>query len=214
MYKHIIFDFDGTIADSAAAILTIYNEMAAQYRFKPVTEEEYKKLSKLTLQERFKALDVPFYRFMLFRKISKEFKRKYNEHIAAIPFCNGMQEVLSQLLQSGIKLSVITSNAANNVADFLQPHGIHTLHEIRSSNGLFGKHKTIQSYLKENQLRPEDVVYVGDELRDIVASHKCGIKVVGVTWGLDPKELLISGKPSYLIDQPNELLRLIESTSS
>ncbi|KQO18272.1 HAD hydrolase-like protein [Paenibacillus sp. Leaf72] len=213
MYKHVIFDFDGTIADSAAAVFTIYNEMAAQYRFKPVTEEEYKKLSQLSLQERFKALDVPFYRFMLFRKISKEFKRKYNEHVASIPFCDGMQDVLSHLLQSGIKLSVITSNAANNVADFLQPRGIHTLHDIRSSSGLFGKHKTIQTYLKQNRLRPDDVIYVGDELRDIVASHKCGIKVIGVTWGLDPKELLESGKPSFLIDQPQELLRLIESTS-
>ena len=71
MYKHIIFDFDGTIADSAAAILTIYNEMAVQYRFKPITEEEYKKLSKLTLQERFKALDVPFIGLCCFAKSAR-----------------------------------------------------------------------------------------------------------------------------------------------
>ena len=209
MYKHIVFDFDGTIVDSIHVIITIYNELALKYNFKQVSQEDYKLLNNLSTRERFKALHVPFYRLILLRKLNKEFKDKYNDYIDALVFLKGMKEVLEILLKKGLKISIITSNSSSNVMAFLKHQGMHSLHEVRSSNGLFGKHQTLKKYMKENQLDRREVIYIGDEHRDVIACKKCKIDVIGVTWGLDTKNLLSSAGPTYLIEQPHEIINVV-----
>lgn len=209
MYKHIIFDFDGTIVDSSHAIVAVYNELAAEYRFKQVSRDEFKLLNNLSLKERFKALNIPMYRFLLIRKISKQFKIRYHKYLHSIQFIDGMKEVLEALLQKGFKVSVITSNSAANATEFLSRHGIHSLHDVQTSKGLFGKHQTIRKYMKDNVLNSRDVVYIGDEQRDVIACKKNKIDSIGVTWGIDTKDLLSSVEPRYMIEQPNEIIHIV-----
>ncbi|MGO4183459.1 HAD-IA family hydrolase [Paenibacillus sp. MCAF9] len=205
MYKHIIFDFDGTLVDSTSEIMMVYNELAVKYNFKKVNHEEYKLLNHLSLKERFKALNVPMYKFLLIRKIGKEFKERYKQHLNSILFIDQMREVVNALQNKGYKIAIITSNSAANVSDFLHTQNFKRIHEVRSSNGLFGKHQTLKKYLKDNHLNREDVIYIGDETRDIIACKKCEIDVIAVSWGLDTKESLLGEDPNYLVDQPHEI---------
>jgi phosphoglycolate phosphatase len=209
MYKQILFDFDGTLVDSTSVIMMIYNELANKYNFKKVNQEEYKLLNNLSLRERFKALNVPMYRFLLIRKISKEFKERYRQYINSIHFFDEMKEAVDLLQSKGYTISVITSNSATNVTEFLDFQGFKGFHDVRSSNGLFGKHQTIKKYMKENRLNSKDVIYIGDELRDVVACKKCNIDVIAVSWGLDTKEMLLAEKPTYLVERPQEIIEVI-----
>lgn len=209
VYKHIIFDFDGTLVDSTAVIMMMYNELAKKYNFTKVTEEEYKLLNNLPLKERFKALNVPIYKLLLLGKVGMDFKQGYRQHINSIHPIEEMKEVLEFLQRKGYVISVITSNSATNVTEFLDFQGLKGFHEIRSSNGLFGKHKTIMKYMKENGLKREDVIYIGDEQRDIAACRKCNIDIVAVSWGLDTKEVLLAAKPNYFVEQPREIIEIL-----
>ncbi len=65
--------------------------------------------------------------------------------------------------------------------------------------------------MRKKQLTPEEIIYVGDETRDIDASKKINIKVIAVSWGFNSGEALSRHKPDFLIHQPSEL---IEVTSS
>src|SRR5690606_18618015 len=103
-----------------------------------------------------------------------------------------------------------TSNSSSNVIEFFRIHNIQNIHEIRSSNGLFGKHHTIKKYMKKYRLNREDVLYIGDETRDIIASKKCHIDVMAVTWGLDTKDNLLALKPNILVEQPWELVQFLD----
>jgi len=79
---------------------------------------------------------------------------------------------------------------------------------IYSDGSLFGKGKILKRVLKKYEFFKRNVVYVGDEVRDIDAAREAGIKIVSVSWGFNSKEVLGSNKPNYIVDTPAELLGL------
>ena len=64
--------------------------------------------------------------------------------------------------------------------------------------------------LREKKFDKKDVLYVGDETRDITAAKKAKIKVVAVTWGFSSRKGLEKYKPDFLIDKPEELLEVVK----
>jgi phosphoglycolate phosphatase-like HAD superfamily hydrolase len=65
--------------------------------------------------------------------------------------------------------------------------------------------------MKINNLSSEEVIYVGDETRDIEASKKINIKVIAVSWGFNSGEVLAKHNPDFLIHKPSELIEVLRS---
>lgn len=66
-----------------------------------------------------------------------------------------------------------------------------------NSTNIMGKEKTIKKLLTSHKLNPHEVIYVGDEIRDIKACRKIGIKIICVDWGYDAIEMLKINQPDY-----------------
>jgi phosphoglycolate phosphatase len=199
--KVIIFDFDGTIADTVDALVTIANRLAIEFGYVQITPEEFAILRSFT--SRISILKIPF----LVKKVKSELKNKIPE-LKAI---NGIQEALTELKQQGNRLGIITSNSQDNVTEFLKINNLDSLFEfIYSGVTIFGKTTIINNVLRQKQLKPQEVIYVGDETRDIEASKKANIKVVAVTWGFNSPEVLAKQNPNFLINHPRELLEVIK----
>ena len=66
----------------------------------------------------------------------------------------------------------------------------------------------IKHLLKEKNFSNGDMVYVGDEVRDIKAAKKARVRVIAVTWGLNSRKILEKEHPDYLVDRPQELLKI------
>ncbi|PLZ31389.1 carotenoid oxygenase, partial [Fischerella thermalis WC542] len=148
---------------------------------------------------------IPF----LVKKIKGELKSKIPE-LKPIP---GMKEALINLKNAGHRLGIITSNSKDNVTEFLRINELDNLFEfIYSGITIFGKTTIINNLLKQKQLKPEEVIYVGDETRDIEASKKANIKVVAVSWGFNSPEVLAKQNPNYLIHHPSELLDVVNNS--
>ncbi|MBD6616599.1 HAD-IA family hydrolase [Komarekiella sp. 'clone 1'] len=207
--KVIIFDFDGTIADTVDALVSIANRLAVDFGYKQITPEQLSFLKNLTSREIIKysgvsLLKIPF----LVKKVKAELKNKIPE-LKPIP---GIQEALIELQTEGYKLGIITSNSQDNVIQFLTINNLdHLFDFIYSGITIFGKTTIINNVLRQKQLKPQEVIYVGDETRDIEASKKANIQVIAVTWGFNSLEVLAKQKPNFLIRQPRELLEVIKS---
>ena len=80
---------------------------------------------------------------------------------------------------------------------------------IYSGTILFGKSKAINKFLKQENIKPEAVIYVGDEIRDIEAARRSEIKVIAVSWGFNSEQVLAELHPDYLIQNPAELIDAI-----
>ena len=62
--------------------------------------------------------------------------------------------------------------------------------------------------MKRNNLKRKDCIYVGDEARDIQAARLAVIKIASVTWGFNDIQLLRKNRPTYIVEEPAQLLNL------
>ncbi|RYD47438.1 MAG: carotenoid oxygenase, partial [Verrucomicrobiaceae bacterium] len=83
---------------------------------------------------------------------------------------------------------------------------------ISSTSRLTGKSAHLRAIRKTFSLHAEEMLYVGDEIRDIKASKKAGIDMAAVTWGFNSSESLTAESPAHLINSPAELLKLVPAS--
>ncbi|NCO76125.1 MAG: HAD-IA family hydrolase [Cyanobacteria bacterium] len=206
--KLFIFDFDGTLADSRMTLVKIANELAEEFGYDPVTEDEIIRLSNLSSRDVFLQSPIPPYKIpFLLRRVKKEL----NQHVANLKPFGGINEALSNLKHQGFNLGIVTSNMENNVLEFLKNNKLeHYFDFVYSANTIFGKNRTINKLIKKHKLLIDKIVYVGDETRDIEAAKKSKIKVIAVTWGFNSAHVLNQYKPDFLIHQPQQLSEIFK----
>ena len=208
MTKVIIFDFDGTLADTIDILLSITNRLSAEFGFKSATKEELAQLRNLTSWQILKYSGISIFKFpLLIRKLKAELRSE----IPTIQLFSGIKEVLLELKKLGFQLGIITSNSRENVLASLENNNLQDTFTFIYSSSTFGKHKVINRWLKREHINPEQVVYVGDEVRDIDAAKKTGIKIISVGWGFNSQEALAAHNPDFLIERPQELIEIMSN---
>lgn len=205
MIKYVIFDFDGTIADSKNAFISAWNHLAEKHSFQPLKHEELESLKKMTITQRSKLLNFPMYKLPI---VMPEFYTLYRQSIREVTLFEGIKELLTVLNEKGYQTAIISSNSVENIKEFLNSNEIN-VSEIICSSRIFGKDRMIKKFLKSQQLLSSEVIYVGDEHRDIVACKKCNVKIAWVGWGYDGLEVIQSESPDYMIYDPSEILQIV-----
>ncbi|MGI0489589.1 HAD-IA family hydrolase [Pantanalinema rosaneae CENA516] len=207
--KVLIFDFDGTIADSFDTVLTIANRLAHEFGYPFTPPETAKHLKHLSSREIVRQSQVAFWQIpFLLKRLRSELHHEI-QYLHPIP---GMAAALQEIHQQGHHLGIVTSNSQENVAAFLDTHGLSELFDfIGSGLTVFGKGRVIQAALRQYQLDPATVIYVGDETRDIEAAKKIGIPVIAVSWGFNSAQALAKHYPNLLIHHPEELVKAVNT---
>ncbi len=200
-----IFDFDGTIADSLPEIIELYNRFAPQLGGKRIEPEDRERLRGKTARGIMRELGIPFRRLPYLLVKGRGLLQTRIDQLAVIP---GMHEALHALHHRGDALMILTSNTVENVQSFLARHGMDMFADVRSVHGLFTKHRALRQMLRDHALDRSCTWYVGDELRDMAAAKRAGVRAVGVTWGLNTRPLLEKKRPQTIVDEPNQLLSL------
>lgn len=206
MIKQIIFDLDGTLVDSLQIFIKKGNEIAEKYGYQPISQERIKELLKLPMKKRLKELKIPVLKLP---KMGVEFLNNYHSYAEEARPVDGIGEVLQKLHSEGRGLSIVSSNSVHNIEAFLKYNNLEMFDYIQSSKGLFAKHITIGRLISTLGVEKEQVIYIGDEQRDVEACRKIGIKVISVVWGFDSLELLKKAKPDYIALKPEEIVEII-----
>ncbi|MEM1083691.1 MAG: HAD hydrolase-like protein [Verrucomicrobiota bacterium] len=206
-YRTFIFDFDGTLANTLEESRRIYNLMADDYKLRQVEAEELPALRHFSLKELLDHLSIPK------RKVPGLIARGTSlmrGNITKLQLIEGVGEILPILRARSDSFGVLTSNAPANVDLFLRAHGLRNLFDfISSTSKLTGKAKHLRAIRKTFSLKSEEMLYVGDEIRDIKASKKAGIPIAAVSWGFNSPEALAAESPEHLISSPEEFLALL-----
>jgi len=204
--KYIIFDFDGTLADSTAVFASAWNTLAQKYKFKGIEFKEIESLKKLSMAERSKLFDFPMYKLPM---ILPQFYRLYRQSLNEVHLYEGIKDVLMEIDKRGYKILIISSNSQENILEFLKMNGIQCVSNVLCSNRIFGKDKVLKKFLKDSSSTASDVLYIGDEQRDIVACKKVGVPIIWVSWGYDSIEVIQQEEPEYKVNAPQEILDII-----
>lgn len=198
----LIFDFDGTIADTLSVIIRMVNGHADEFHIRPLDDQDVEDLRGLTNLEIIKKYRIPPLKIpALVLRSQKELHNRMHE----VPIFPGIRDLVLELKAQGFRLGILTSNSEENVRKFLRQKDLDVFDFIHSESNLFGKNRALLHLLHKHDLHREDVVYIGDEARDIEACRRVRIAVVAVSWGFHRRELLQGHNPDHLVDTPDEL---------
>lgn len=205
--KYIIFDFDGTIADTIDLAINIYNNISSEYNCKPVRHEDRELLRSGRPQDLLKLYEVTNLKLML---ILLRIRKELGNRIPEMKPIKDIKDSLEKIKNAGLNLGILTSNSKHNVSAFLENNGLSGLIDfIYDGKSLFGKDRVLMRLFDHEKISRENVVYVGDEVRDIEASKKTCIPVIAVSWGLNKRVALVASHPTYIVDTPGELFECI-----
>lgn len=203
-YRMVLWDFDGTLADSMAVSLTIINRLAPQYRFKPITDPY--SVRKMTVRKFMKEHKIGFLKLP---RVTKAFQQAMRHEIGKVQLYPGIIRVLKQTHAAGMRHAILSSNSPENIQACLQANGIAEYFEFTAGCfKLLGKARGIKRVIKQHKLTKKDVLYVGDEVRDVAAAHKAGIDVAAVSWGINDWSTLADAEPTHQVATPEELLAI------
>jgi phosphoglycolate phosphatase len=201
----LLFDFDGTVADTLEVSHGILNDLATEFRFKALPREELETARAMSTRQFIRHLGISNWRVP---RIAKRGLELLHERIESVNPIAGMPEVLARLHGRGHRIGILTSNSESNVAAFLSRHNLPYFHFVRTSSKLFGKGSQMKKILKAEKVSPMQALYVGDETRDIEAAKETGLRMAAVTWGYNSKEALEALSPDHLLHSPSQLLLL------
>lgn len=208
-YPALIFDFDGTLADTLAAAVETYNTLADSYpKLRRVKNDDIPMLQDMELKELLKHLGVSKLRLP---SLLAKGRKALRADITQLSLNEGIAEVLTELREHSSCFGILTSNSTENVEAFLEAKNLrHLFTFISSTSKLSGKHKHLRAIEKTFSLTRSQMLYVGDETRDIRASHKAGIDVAAATWGFNSFSALEKQNPTHLLKKPTDLLEVCE----
>lgn len=201
----LIFDFDGTIADTFQQTMLITNILSDEFKFKKVHPHEVEFLKGKTVQEVIAHLKVPI---LQIPNIVTRARSELHKQINSIEPVDGLNEILPLLKQAGVQMGILTTNSQQNVENFLKINDLEIFDFILSTSRVWGKNHGLRKLMSEQKLMPDEIIYIGDETRDIEAAKKEGIKVVAVTWGYNSHAILERFDPDFIVHTPEELFQI------
>jgi phosphoglycolate phosphatase-like HAD superfamily hydrolase len=202
----VIFDFDGTIANTLDSIIDIMNNLSDEFNFRKIREEDKEFLRGKRPREILNYLRISMFKLPF---VIRKAQREINSHITLLSPSVDMLPILKLLKKNGCQIGIVTTNIEENVRKFLHANNLDQFDLFYTTKKVFGKDKTISKIIRDLKLDKSNVYFVGDEVRDIEAGIKAGVKTIAVSWGYNTKEALSKENPDFLIDSPEDLEKII-----
>jgi phosphoglycolate phosphatase len=200
-YRLVLFDSDGTLADTLPWLEAAFNQLAVKHGIKPVSEHERETLRALSARRLLQRLKIPLWRIPAF---VAGMRRHMAGHIDEFSLFDGISESLRRLHGSGITLGIVSSNSRDNVRRILGPDAALISHYACGAS-LLGKAPQLRVALKASGIPARRAIYIGDEIRDAEAARKVGIAYGAVAWGYHSLPILREQNPEEYFTKPGEI---------
>jgi len=200
----IIFDFDGTIADSRDYFL---NFLAREANRPPLTAAQKAEFHGMSLVRMTRAMDVSWLRLPL---LLNKCRREMNPAMSHVEPFPGMIEVIKQLHRRRHKLYILSTNSVNNMDKFLKRHDLDKYFTaVYGGAGLLGKSPALKRLLLEQHIQTREAVYIGDEVRDLEAAQWISVAGIAVTWGFARADELKALEPLGVAHSPEDIVDIV-----
>jgi phosphoglycolate phosphatase len=141
--------------------------------------------------------------------VARKIRFEMNKEIVNLKTIVNLKDTLEQLKENGCILGILTTNSRENVIKFLKKNDLELFDFVYSGRAVFGKSRLLKKLMKEKTIPHPDPIYVGDEIRDVEAAKKAGIKVISVSWGYNTKTALLKYHPDHIVEKPEDLKDII-----
>ena len=211
--KSVILDFDGTIADTRALIVSTMQQTITELSLPGRTDDECAAMIGLPLKQTFTDL-IPMddatgdLCAATYRRLFAE-----NNVPGAVPMFPHVKDAILRMHAAGMLVTVASSRLRGSLTAFIDEMGLAPYIPYVLSVSDVERAKPapdmVLKTLRENNLRPEDAIVVGDTMFDIRMAHAAGVKAVGVTYGNGSRASLEAERAEWIIDDFSELEKVL-----
>jgi phosphoglycolate phosphatase len=201
-YRLAIFDFDGTLADSFPFFLSVFNKIADEHGFRRIDHAHVERLRHYGTREMMREVGMPAWKLPL---AAASFKTLMRENAGQVRLFPQVDHALRELARDNIKLTIVSSNAEDNVRQVLGPELAPLISQYECGMSIFGKTARIRKVLKHAAMTPDSALYIGDQTTDADAARRAGVAFAAVHWGYAPIEALRKVAPEHEFDLPASL---------
>ena len=212
MIRNILFDFDGTLADTSEGIVRCTQATLQEMGLPASTPERIRATIGLPLGQCFSdGTDTPPERV---DEACLTYRRLFNE--IAIPcttLFDGVVETVTALHARGLRLAICTSRSSPSLQELLRVHGLGGLFSTWTSNDDVLQGRALPKpapdlallLLERLGARAGESLVVGDTVFDLEMGRRAGCRTCGVTWGNQDRAQLLTAAPDWIIDRFAEL---------
>jgi phosphoglycolate phosphatase len=204
-YPLVIFDFDGTLADSFPWVLRTVDEVSDRFKFRRLRDGELEELRYCDAREVMRRLGVPRWKVPM---IARYVRSRMAEDVDQISLFPGAGEMLDDLADAGLRLAVVSANGEATIRTVLGPHA-RQVSAIAGGVSLFGKRGKLLRMSRLTGVEPHRALVIGDEIRDLNAARAARMAFGAVSWGLTRPEALEAGRPQALFRQMSDITKLL-----
>ena len=194
-YKLVIFDFDGTLADSFEWFLSVLDELAAKHKFRTFDRAELDDLRGCSAAKVLGQVGVSRWRLPA---IGRHLHQLAARDAGKIALFDGVERMLTSLAESGVIVAVVSSSAEANIRRILGPKNVARVSHFECGASLFGKRTKLRKVLRRCRVKPAETLYVGDEVRDFEAARAELIPFGAVSWGFTHLHALRDCEPEEI----------------
>lgn len=207
----ILFDFDGTIADTAPGIVCTMQETFKAMNLPIPTPEAVRQTIGIPLHDSIQTLgnlsDAEANHGMeVYRQLFHQFE------IPNIGLFPNVVETLNHLKGKGIRMAICTSRNVESLDVIMDERGLTPLFETRitGSDRLTPKPAPdmVLALLERMRLNADETIVVGDTTYDIEMGNRADCRTIAVTYGNHSREKLLTAQPTWVIDNFINLLEL------
>jgi phosphoglycolate phosphatase len=199
----VIFDFDGTLADS---FLVAMNAFCEATRREPMPREDISRLRGMGVLQLLRELEIPLWRVPFLAWRVRQMMHAQVERIDLVP---GVAEMVRKLARQH-QLFIVSSNSPANIRNVLRRFDIaDCFADIYGDAQPLRKYRKLRKLLGDKKLAVDKVWYIGDTTGDIEAAHIVGAKSVAVSWGYNNIAALERHRPDKLVFSPEELVHAV-----
>lgn len=210
--RAVLFDWDGTLADTAEASYHCYVRMFAEFGI-PFDRDAYARTYSPNWYHTFQQLGLAEEHW---NHADERFLVHFAEH--QVDLLEGARHLIETLTARGFVTGLVTSGSRSRVERELELHGLAEHLQVR----VFGSEVTHKKphpeglllCLERMKIRAEEAVFVGDSPEDIEMARAANVYAIAVTGGYPNRDALLAAKPDAYTDSLVEVVRLIEARSS
>ncbi|WHY89033.1 HAD family hydrolase [Neobacillus novalis] len=205
MIKAVIFDFDGTLADTLPVCFYAFQAVFKEFDNLEITSEEIKAM--------FGPSETGIIRGNLLNKNSDKaielYYEKYSEkHLEVVPDNEEINDLLLNLKSAGYKLGIVTGKARRSLDISLRCLNMNDLFDVIVTGDDVDIPKPhpegINKALTQLNIESSEAIFLGDSDADILAGKQANIHTIGVQWLPNFQSLEFSVQPNQIFSSINE----------
>lgn len=208
MIKIVVFDFDGTLANTRRLVLEIIKKHFGNFNYE-LSKKDANTLGDSPLEEFIESCGVQKDLVDLLTKlINRDFIKEHKE----ITGCKNLKKIKG-LRQRKIVVSNNTEGFINESLKFLR---IDFFDEVYGANNFKDKEHCLRKILRKYKLKPEEMVYVGDRPVDVKVGRKVGCfsVVVSNRCSWSNRENLLKEDPDIIVGDLGDLKKVVKKLNS